>query len=243
MDKQWLNNQINMMLAKKYSQPMTPQERVKGGASALPVIGDAISGYDAYQSAKQGDYMGAALNAVGMLPLVPGLAGIMKPVSKSDELLATIKTTIPSLPGDSGFMRQDVKPVTEWFSDLLNKNNVPHETIFSGSSYGPSTYTKIHGLNDEVRISNHSKGAFNNQFYNSPVTPEEFHNIIMNAGKSVKRSPSEIDEILKNQDLQRVKELYPRLIKSADKKLSRGKGISNSEKMAIDLRNSGYENP
>jgi hypothetical protein len=78
MDKQWLNNQINMMLAKKYSQPMTTQERVKGGASALPVIGDAISGYDAYQSAKQGDYMGAALNAVGMLPLVPGLAGTIK---------------------------------------------------------------------------------------------------------------------------------------------------------------------
>lgn len=89
MDKQWLNNQINMMLAKKYSQPMTPQERVKGGASALPVIGDAISGYDAYQSAKQGDYLGAALNAVGMLPLVPGLAGVTK--NHTDEILNAIK--------------------------------------------------------------------------------------------------------------------------------------------------------
>lgn len=95
MDKQWLNNQINMMLAKKYSQPMTPQERVKGGASALPVIGDAISGYDAYQSAKQGDYLGAALNAVGMLPLVPGLAGTIKSKTGSiaNDLLDKIKTS------------------------------------------------------------------------------------------------------------------------------------------------------
>lgn len=243
MDKQWLNNQINMMLAKKYSQPMTPQERVKGGASALPVIGDALSGYDAYQSAKQGDYLGAALNAIGALPLLPSLAGITKPFSKSDELLATIKTTIPSLPGNKGFMREDVKPVTEWFSDLLRKNNVPHETIFSGSSYGPSTYTKVHGIPDEVRISNHSKGAFNNQFYNSPIDPEDFLKIINSADKAVRKTPAQIDEILRNEDLQRVKELYPRLIKSADKKLSKGKGISNSEQMAVDLRKSGYENP
>lgn len=77
-DKIWLNSQIKNMVNKKYTQEMTPAERVKGGASALPVIGDAISGYDAYQSAKQGDYLGAALNAVGLLPMIPGLAGIIK---------------------------------------------------------------------------------------------------------------------------------------------------------------------
>jgi len=70
--------QIQQLLKKQYSQPMTTQERVKGGASALPVIGDAISGYDAYQSAKQGNYGEAALNAIGLLPFIPGLAGVIK---------------------------------------------------------------------------------------------------------------------------------------------------------------------
>ena len=77
------------MLAKKYSVPMTTEERIKGGASALPVIGDAISGYDAYQSAKKGDYLGAALNAIGLLPMIPALAGSIKYVRR---------TPIPSSP-------------------------------------------------------------------------------------------------------------------------------------------------
>lgn len=77
-----------MMLAKKYSQPMTPQERIKGGASALPVIGDAISGYDAYQSAKQGDYLGAALNAIGLLPIIPAITKVSKNVSNPSSVTA-----------------------------------------------------------------------------------------------------------------------------------------------------------
>lgn len=94
-DKIWLNSQIKNMVNKKYTQEMTPAERVKGGASALPVVGDAISGYDAYQSAKQGDYLGAALNAVGLLPLIPGLAGVTKYVRRSQDVNTPFSEGIP----------------------------------------------------------------------------------------------------------------------------------------------------
>lgn len=63
---------------------MTATERFKGGASVLPVVGDAISGYDAYQSFKQGNYGEAALNAIGMLPMIPGLAGVIKKTNADD---------------------------------------------------------------------------------------------------------------------------------------------------------------
>jgi hypothetical protein len=50
--------------------------------SALPISGDAISGYDAFHSAKEGNYGEAALNAVGLLPFVPSLGGVIKQTGK-----------------------------------------------------------------------------------------------------------------------------------------------------------------
>lgn len=141
MDKQWLNNQINMMLAKKYSQPMTPQERVKGGASVLPVIGDAISGYDAYQSAKQGDYMGAALNAVGMLPLVPGLAGTIKSKTGSiaNNLLDKINSSesIKKWAKGSKVVDQSGNPLTLYHGTDANFDKFNTSMSEMGSHFGP----------------------------------------------------------------------------------------------------------
>lgn len=84
----WLNARLDELLRKQYSQPMTPEERLKGGASALPIIGDAISGYDAFQSAKKGNYGEAALNAAGLLPFLPALAGVTK--KHTDDIMTAI---------------------------------------------------------------------------------------------------------------------------------------------------------
>lgn len=54
-----------------------PTELAKGLLGFTPGIGDAISAYDAVQSAREGDYLGAALNGVGVLPFVPGIAGVV----------------------------------------------------------------------------------------------------------------------------------------------------------------------
>lgn len=59
------------------------QQMLPGMLSMTPVIGDAMSGYDVAQSARQGNYGDAALNAVGLLPFVPGMAGVMKKIPKS----------------------------------------------------------------------------------------------------------------------------------------------------------------
>ncbi len=45
-------------------------------ADFTPVVGDVKSAYDGIQSARQGDYLGAALGGLGALPLMPNLAGM-----------------------------------------------------------------------------------------------------------------------------------------------------------------------
>lgn len=50
----------------------------KGLLQFVPGPGDAIAGYDAMQSAKQGNYGEAALNGVGLLPFIPAMGGMTK---------------------------------------------------------------------------------------------------------------------------------------------------------------------
>lgn len=50
-------------------------EAFKAALSFTPVAGDAISAYDAYKAALSGNYGEAALNALGVLPFVPGVIG------------------------------------------------------------------------------------------------------------------------------------------------------------------------
>lgn len=66
------------MLGGALNAEWTPQrvEAAKLGLGFTPVVGDIMSGYDAVQAARQGNYGEAALNAVGVLPFVPSLAGV-----------------------------------------------------------------------------------------------------------------------------------------------------------------------
>mgnify|MGYP000143151900 CR=1 FL=1 len=59
-----------------YASPEVATDVVKTALGFTPVVGDIMSGYDAVQAARQGNYGEAALNAVGLLPFVPSLAGI-----------------------------------------------------------------------------------------------------------------------------------------------------------------------
>ena len=74
------------------SQP-APPEVVKGLLGFAPVAGDAISAYDAYDAAKQGNYGEAALNAAGLLPFVPSLGNVIKHIPAPDWNAA--RKTIP----------------------------------------------------------------------------------------------------------------------------------------------------
>lgn len=63
------------------NKPASP-ELTKDVLSFLPGIGDTISGYDAVQSAREGDWLGAGLNGIGLLPFVPAMGGMINPIKK-----------------------------------------------------------------------------------------------------------------------------------------------------------------
>jgi hypothetical protein len=58
---------------------MSPEHTGMLGGALLdmtPGVGDVKSAYDGVQAAKQGDYLGAGLGALGALPMMPNLAGL-----------------------------------------------------------------------------------------------------------------------------------------------------------------------
>lgn len=59
-----------------YASPAQSMEAAKGMLGFTPIVGDILSGYDAIQAARQGNYGEAALNAIGLLPFVPSMAGV-----------------------------------------------------------------------------------------------------------------------------------------------------------------------
>jgi hypothetical protein len=62
--------------------PEWTPERVRGALSMLadvtPVVGDVKSGVEGVQAAREGDWLGAGLGGLGMLPFVPNMAGSIK---------------------------------------------------------------------------------------------------------------------------------------------------------------------
>jgi hypothetical protein len=62
--------------------PELNPDYVKGLLGITPVVGDAISAYDTYESLKSHKYGDALLNGAGLLPLVPSLAGPLLPQGK-----------------------------------------------------------------------------------------------------------------------------------------------------------------
>ena len=72
-----------------------PPEAIKGILGFTPGVGDAISAYDAYESAKHGNWADAVLNGVGVLPFVPGLGGVIKHIPTPDWNKVRKQSTFP----------------------------------------------------------------------------------------------------------------------------------------------------
>lgn len=62
------------------SSPMSAEHSGLLGGLLMDMspLGDAKSAYDGVQSAREGDWLGAGLGALGALPMVPNLAGVIK---------------------------------------------------------------------------------------------------------------------------------------------------------------------
>lgn len=63
-------DEIDRFTGKPLVRGLKPALDLEDAANATPV-GDAISAYDAYSSARQGDWVGAGLSTLAMLPFVP----------------------------------------------------------------------------------------------------------------------------------------------------------------------------
>lgn len=120
----------------------------------LPVTGDVQSGILAAQDVKKGNYGSAALNAVGLLPFVPSLAGTfigkgskVWDAVKADEAIKLEKAGVTpeeiwkktgTVRGADGKLRQEIsdansimQPINENGSISLKSNNViKHDDLF-----------------------------------------------------------------------------------------------------------------
>jgi hypothetical protein len=65
-----------------YASPKQASDVAKTALGFTPVIGDLLSGYDAVQAARQGNYGDAMLLGLGLLPLVPSLSAGSKVADK-----------------------------------------------------------------------------------------------------------------------------------------------------------------
>lgn len=68
------------------AQLSTPEGAGEAAAYATPGIGQALSAWDTYNAAKQGDWRGAALSGAGLLPFVGGMTKAAKAMSIGDAL-------------------------------------------------------------------------------------------------------------------------------------------------------------
>lgn len=66
--------------------PEWTPDRVKTARNTLldftPVVGDVKSAYDGLEAFKQKDYLGAGLSALGALPFIPAMGGVLDDVAK-----------------------------------------------------------------------------------------------------------------------------------------------------------------
>lgn len=93
--KEDLNNRLSVFeqgglpeLLKQGASEMYYNPIVNTAISLTPGAGDVQSGYEAVQSAKEGNWGEAGLNALGVLPFVPALGGMTK-LAKGAEEVAT----------------------------------------------------------------------------------------------------------------------------------------------------------
>lgn len=143
------------MLFPKLSRSSEPaptadrEEALKGASRVvdlatdfIPVVGEAKSAVDAYNSAKEGDYVGAGLGALGAIPGIGMMArGVnagrkaskagedaFKPLSKADAPVATKEKSTSSSPLDKPLVADEMSESYKALNSALSKYT-PEKTV------------------------------------------------------------------------------------------------------------------
>lgn len=106
----------------------------------------------------------------------------------------------------------------------------------SGSAAGPSSYLRVFDpqtgrfIKNDIRLSGHSKGPFNSASVWDVATADDYQAVLKTARDMRAMGMSAGMAAMQAQD-------DARLLKSADKKIAKGKPLTKSEQEAVDRRN------
>jgi hypothetical protein len=189
----------------------------------LPVTGDVQSGILAGQDLQQGNYGSAALNAVGLLPFVPSLGGVIKEASPlrswipnvrgdiTKDKIAKILKNESAYSGTSGKYPQ--RRIAEFDSpEEFASNLFWHGT--GGSVYGGLKPSKAMSLKEVERMGG---GGYGDQYWGASVSKDKnlasnftgqsssgsVYPVILKKGSNVKELPdvqdaAELDDIIES---------------------------------------------
>ncbi len=122
-----------------------------------------------------------------------------------------------------------VKGKAEELADILRSEGFDVVVEHSGSAAGPSSYLRVHDpttgrfFRDPIRISGHSKGAYNSQFVFN-VTEAQFQDVLSAAVAMRAQGPSEALQALQSREAT----AHQVRIKSALKKQAAGKPLTKA---------------
>lgn len=171
----------------------------KNAGSVLPGIGDAISAYDTYKSLREGNYGEAGLNALGILPFVPALGGMVKSnvldISKQlAEKEAKVGSDIwNSLRFDEYTknipeIQKRTEELTPIFDNIQNKYKEYFSPYFITEDYFNKTKAKINDAYEGI-LNSSSLKDFNKNFESLKVgldraekIKEEYFNLLKDLG-------------------------------------------------------------
>lgn len=124
--------------------------------------------------------------------------------------------------------RDLIQSNAEELADRMRAAGVNVDIQHSGSAVGPSSYLRVVGMPD-IRLSGHSKGVFNSGGVLNVSSPLEFDNIVEMATKNQQNYDAQMAKATKEYEESAMKFR----INSAQKKLSKGKQLTNSEQEAM----------
>ena len=187
---------------------------------------------------------GATLNTAKVDPRLLDLAavsGAMIPVGKALGKAALREAALdPRMSVSHGLLdttglenrgRDLIRGKAEELAQRMHEAGVTVDLQHSGSAAGPSSYIKVVGMPD-IRISGHSKGAFNSGGVLNVASPEEFDNVLAMAIKKQQKYNSQKALMEKMYEDAAI----PIRLKSADKKIAKGLKLTNSEQDAVNVR-------
>lgn len=134
--------------------------------------------------------------------------------------------------------RELIRSKADELADTLNKKGFQATAEYSGSAAGPSAYVNVFDpqtgrfITSPARISGHSKGAYQSQFVHEiSDDPQSMQRFIDLAMEMRAKGPTE----LMQKQAEAEKAVMQMRYESAQRKIAKGKPLTNSEQEAVNL--------